>query len=812
MTRTWFISAVTVCCCLLTAGIHAGYEATGFLYKDGIPQGTINPPVEAGPAMRFAIDELSLHLEKITGRKMIVNYREAAGNDPGITLSVKRSYAGDTGQDFTIFEDGKKITITGNSELAVLYGVYQYLDELGVRWYAPGKLGTDIPALKDIPVKRDKALRKYSPSTLAREIDYSASWRTYDFRFASRQEVIGKYHHEHDLLALRNRQHFARPGHNGHFFSFNNSNWGGSHGITSILQGVDIKEEPERFALVPVNGQLQRSNDFNRVQICFTNEKNVEAAIEYIKKSSGDGKRMPENMCDLRELTKTIIPLGLGDCKGFCRCENCEKAAGSGEYREDRLVWSFMNKVAKRMQTEAPEKRIGIFAPYSMNMKQPPPDVKLEKNIFAQACRTEASLTDTENLKTYPFNKEFFQNLAAIRDAGALQGNYDYFLYKTTPTPLSLLDAAKAYHEKLGFRTYHIEIMQLNAQTYAYCWAIARYLWDDTTDPRKNLEEYCKKFYGDAAGTEILKIMAFYDLKERNLERIELGSMENTHMILPDSLIQEGRKILKNALALAPTQKHRKRVQFFLYTFESQAQAAEIYRAACKMLNSRSGEDLAAFRQAVQNYETFWANPEVKDAVHPDTLSFVRHFVKPFNTEEIRKIKLKPPVIQNQSDYITALFAGDHNSAACKKIQNLFPLPDIWKFRIDYNHAAEKEKWFEPNFDDSRDFQPVSIRDVIENQGYPLIDGHFCCRISFTAPDFPAGKKIFLRFGGIDDRGRIYVNGTLVGETKVSDWDKSCVFEVTQQIRRGQMNQITVLGHDSYGGAGIWRAAALYTD
>ncbi len=792
------IAVLTVCLYFLPGGIQAGYEATGFLYKDGIPQGTINPPAETGPAVRFAIDELSRHLALITGRAMLVSYRESA-EEPGITLRVKEKYSGNTGQNFTIFEDGKKITITGNSELALLYGVYQYLDELGVRWYAPGELGTDIPSLKDIPIRRDKSPRKYSPSTLAREIDYSASWRTYDFRFAPRQEVIGKYHHEHDLLVLRNRQHFARPGHNGHFFSFNHSNWGGSHGITAILRGVDIQKEPERFALVPVNGELRRSNDFNRVQICFTNEKNVEAAIQYIKDKAENRKHIaPEHRFDLPELTNTVIPLGLGDCKGFCQCSNCEQAAGTGEFRDDRLVWSFLNKVAKGMQKVLPGKMIGIFAPYSMNMKQPPPDVKLEKNIFAQACRTEASLTDTENLKTYPFNKEFFQNLAAIRTAGAAQGNYDYFLYKTTPTPLALLDAAKAYHETLGFRSYHIEIMQLNAQTYAYCWAIARYLWDDKTDPRKNLEEYCKKYYGDAAGTEILKIMKFYDLKERGLERVELGSVENTHMILPDSIVAAGRKILNNALELADTAKRRKRVQYFIYTFESQAQAAEIYRAVCRMLNSRSAEDIAAFLQAVQDYETFWANPEVKEAVHPGTLTFVRYFVKPY-------LSMKPgtPEIKTTPADL---------SAEQQKMQNVFPLPAVWKFRIDFNHTAEKERWFEPDFDDSKNFQPMSIFDVIENQGYPLIDGHFCYRVKFNAPRFPAGKKIFLRFGGIDDRGKIYVNGILAGETKISDWDKACEFDVTQMIRPGQGNQITVLGHDSYGGAGIWRGALLYTD
>ncbi len=787
------IAVMTVSLYFLPGGIHAGYEATGYLYKDGIPQGTINPPAETGPAVRFAIDELSLHLEQITGRKMLISYREAAG-EPGITLTVKKEYSGDTGQDFTIFEDGKKITITGNSELALLYGVYQYLDELGVRWYAPGELGTDIPRLKDIPIRRDRSPRKYSPSTLAREIDYSASWRSYDYRFAPRQKVIGKYHHEHDLLALRNRQHFARPGHNGHFFSFNNSSWGGSHGITSILRGVDIRKEPERFALVPVNGELRRSNDFNRVQICFTNEKNVDAAVRYIKDKAGNRKSStPEYRFDLRELTNTVIPLGLGDCKGFCQCENCEKTAGTGEFRDDRLVWSFINKVAKRMQKEAPGKMIGIFAPYSMNMKQPPPDVKLEKNIFAQACRTEASLTDAEHLKTYPFNKEFFQNLSAIRTAGAAQGNYDYFLYKTTPTPLALLDAAKVYHETLEFHSYHIEIMQLNAQTYAYCWAIARYLWDDKTDPRKNLEEYCKKYYGDAAGTEILKIMKFYDLKERGLERVELGSLENTHMILPDSVVSAGRQILKNAQALAETPKHRKRVQYFIYTFESQAQAAEIYRAVCRMLNSRTAEDIAVFMQTIRDYETFWANPEVKEAVHPETLTFVRHFVKPYRALSSKTQTPEPAIAPAQ-------------------LPNSFPLPEIWKFRIDWNNAAEKERWFEPGFDDSKNFQPVSVFDIIENQGYPLIDGHFCYRVRFNAPRFPAEKKIYLRFGGIDDRGKIYVNGILAGETKITDWDNPCVFEVTQMIRSGQENQITVLGHDSYGGAGIWRGAVLYTD
>ena len=118
------------------------------------------------------------------------------------------------------------------------------------------------------------------------------------------------------------------------------------------------------------------------------------------------------------------------------------------------------------------------------------------------------------------------------------------------------------------------------------------------------------------------------------------------------------------------------------------------------------------------------------------------------------------------------------------------------------------------DYDDSVGWQPLSSWNFISSQGYSSqIGGVFWYRLTFQAPTFPAGKRVFLRIGALDDTGDIYLNGIKVGsQPDQNDWDKSFAMEITDAIKPGAANVLAVHGYDGSGGEGVWRPSALYTD
>ena len=118
-----------------------------------------------------------------------------------------------------------------------------------------------------------------------------------------------------------------------------------------------------------------------------------------------------------------------------------------------------------------------------------------------------------------------------------------------------------------------------------------------------------------------------------------------------------------------------------------------------------------------------------------------------------------------------------------------------------------------PELDDSK-WHTLSTWNYYERQGFDRYDGAFWYRVRFKAPAFPAGKKVFLRIGALDDEGRIFINGKLVHQRwhlNPDDWQSSFEVEVTEAIQPVKENVIAVHGNDEYGVGGIWKPCALYT-
>jgi hypothetical protein len=785
-----------------------------YIIKDGISQGKIYLPANSEKAMIFAAQELRDHLGKMTGADVETAWRGIGPRDSGFVFKTRpeNEWKGkESSQAFTIEESISPtplVTITGNTSLAVLYGVYQYLNDLGVRWLTPGEIGTNIPRMSDIPIHPGK--RTCSPSFSSRTLALSS---TADNHFGGTPDIRESVY-DYDLFLIRNRTQLGRNIATKDF-DFDLCGTQSGHavkpmaGLTTGKVKELMKSEPERFALVTGNDFVQK-RIYEGGQICFTNEKNIREAINnccaYFAKLE---KTKKDRSSDLDE--DFTVPMGLSDCNGICECENCAKIAGNDPNSKDRLVWYFWNRVAKGLSEKMPGRKMAVFYPY-MDMTEPPSDVKIGPNVMAVTCQVIKWEKSPENRESYPFTKSFLKWITRTRDAGAMLGCYDYQNFPWSPTPLHVLDAAQGY-AKLGYKHYHMEAMQRTEYDWPIIWSLAQFTWDSKRNPREYLRDFCREYYGTPYDADVLWLLEEMTRNACTMERINYGSGSDTSYMLPDELIKNARARLRNAVRQSQG-KHQERLRRFSDSIEAQFQLAGTYRAYAKALNSRTAADIANFAKPANGLRDFWQknnlsvfNSSGRNAASAADLYLKTDFanLKPSSRKELAGLGPK------DERWMKELFAGADKIPG--KIPNLFPLPENWKFHLDCENKGVENGYFKPDYDDSSGWPLVSTWSFPSSQGYNQIGGNFWYRIKFKAPAFPAGKKIFLRIGSLDDSGDVYLNGVKVGSQPDSaNWDKSFVMDVTREIKPGEENVLAVHGYDCGGGEGVWRPSALYTE
>jgi hypothetical protein len=131
---------------------------------------------------------------------------------------------------------------------------------------------------------------------------------------------------------------------------------------------------------------------------------------------------------------------------------------------------------------------------------------------------------------------------------------------------------------------------------------------------------------------------------------------------------------------------------------------------------------------------------------------------------------------------------------------------DGWKFRKDTDGVGEAGKWFAVDLDDSG-WQDIGIELAWGGFGHKGYIGNGWYRRTIELPEAPEADAIFMRFGAVDECARIWVNGQFVGEHNVGPggWDDPFQVDVTDAIKWGAENQVTVLAWNTAGAGGIWQ-------
>jgi hypothetical protein len=143
-------------------------------------------------------------------------------------------------------------------------------------------------------------------------------------------------------------------------------------------------------------------------------------------------------------------------------------------------------------------------------------------------------------------------------------------------------------------------------------------------------------------------------------------------------------------------------------------------------------------------------------------------------------------------------------------------LPATATFSTDPKEIGQDQRWYASEFDDGA-WQTIPVGEFWDKALNTQYTGVGWYRLRFEAPAQAAEKKLFLAFGAVDEEAWVYLNGKLVGQhTRASTgketlelWNERFLVDVTETMKPGQVNFLTVRVLNGRMAGGIWKPIRL---
>ena len=521
----------------------------------------------ASPAAleRLAAEEIQDHLQRISGAtvEILVSGKVPEGclpvligsaADPALDGEIRQR--GNDPSSFALVVNDASVSVRGLSPQGTLFGAYEALEQLGVRWFMSGELGLVLPQAKTVDLRSQRTIQV--PSFPARRLQdvRAPAWE-------SRMRLAGL-----------------------HFPS--------SHGVRGFGHGDSQKlfaEHNEYFSLI--DGQRKPK------QLCVSNPHVVALAVEAVRayfRANPDAE---------------IMGIGANDGRGFCECPQC-RALDGGDYdpfghypsMTDRYVW-FFNRVLEGISDEFPHKRLGFYA-YSV-YNRPPVKVKPDPRLVpAVALITLCRLHGMDN----PVCPEKSYEKWIIRQWGKLVPEVYYrgYWYNLADPGLPFFMMGRIGREvplgkALGITGWRVEACHQWAGSTPSRYIAAKLMWNHTASLDALMADFYEKFFGPVAEP----MRRYIETMSRALEQADYhtGSAWDMPHVYPAAVRAEARRALDEAAARKPGGLYAKRV--WMYT-----RSLDYLDAFVAMLESRSRHDYAASQAALQRIgairEELWAH------------------------------------------------------------------------------------------------------------------------------------------------------------------------------------------------------------
>ena len=461
---------------------------------------------DASPSQRYAAEELSEYVGRITGRELQVKVRgegERRRSAPCVRFVTTDEY-GDDGFRLQV-KDGD-VVISGSRTYGCLYGVYELLETYaGCGWFSsrceivPKAEKVEVPDALDVVQRPAFALRE--------PYWYDA----FDGDFAARLRLNGSG------MRLEAR-------HGGHNRRFSKRLWL-CHTFQKLVPPAKyFAEHPEYFS--EVRGKRLKDNS----QLCLSNPDVLEIVVSNvlaeIRANPGVG----------------YVGVSQNDWGNWCTCEKC-RAVDEEEGSPSGSIVRFVNAVAERVEKSYPKVRIETLA-YQYSRK-PPKKTRVRHNVIPCLCSIECRVSRPLAEKSCPENAAFVEDLkgwaAQAPELYVWDYTTDFACYMHPMANVKALaenirffrdSRVTALFAQGDYEGPHAHFAELKA------WLIAKLMWN----PDQDLDPLVNRFFAGYFGAAAPFARRYYDSlhalprpPDRQLWIYESPLSDN----VPDSFLEE---------------------------------------------------------------------------------------------------------------------------------------------------------------------------------------------------------------------------------------------------------------------------------
>ena len=552
--------------------------------RDGRPQSRIHIARWAGEPERFAAEELSRYLEKITGAKLLVEVglkRLAAGaiiiadvSHPATASLLPKGIGEGLKLDgFCIRNVKGRLYIVSSEPGGVGFGVYEYLRRFcGCAFLDVGPRGETVPRTPTVRHRDANVLD--NPATWYRS--QQASSNEDGEKLALRVDWMAKNGFTHLLvrlgptaepLAERVLPAMKRRG----------LKLALGHHIFSRLVPTDqfFSEHPEYFAL----RDGERKDRAWQLKWCLSNDDLIESvcrnAIEL-------ARQFPD--ADLLSLWPDD---GWG---GLCECPDCEELdrpeddndtdwdnlhatdwgyGRRGDRRKMRRYLYLANRVAERLGQAYPKLKLSILA-YVDLVDPPLREVEVHPNLIVYLALywrcSKHVLTDPKCHLNRQFVSTIEDWLKAISPDRLCFYSYEMGMsrWHSLPFPvLTSLESDWAWFRKLGLGGTHIQSFTDNVGVYGMNYlAVSRFAREHPPSLDEYIDDYCQAFFGPAA-KPMATLCRLWEKCMVNARAPEVRPTPVLYLakIFSPAAVRESRRLCDEALNLTDDALERSRVQ-----------------------------------------------------------------------------------------------------------------------------------------------------------------------------------------------------------------------------------------------------------
>ena len=450
------------------------------------------------PAEKYAAEELSKYLKKITGAEFpLVSEKDAAKTKYAIYVGMTDFAAK---QNFSPFKDdewlvctvGKNLIVTGDRPRGTLYGAYEFLKQLGCAWLDP--LTESIPSKPDIAVAPLNIRNK--PSFQLRML-YTGNNDTIPVQaYNARVKTTRTWKAEFGFIG-------DAPGHTFYFYS-----------------KQFPKNHPEYHAMNARGERPVATSGSGPGQICLTNPDVRKLMVTLLEQNILNDRKKSADKIKQGAKNRKVYYITPNDSAFNCQCPPC-KAFMEKEGTDSALYVDFVNYIADGIKEKYPDILIGFFA-YENNLV-PPKRIRPRDNTivcFAQLngeWKKKDEFPDLYRPMTHPVNKKakiLLEQWTKIAKHVEIWDYWVQFVKNKYPVPNATLDPVvqdiKWFHENNVERVFSEVETSASLSFHALtCWVAAEMLQNPNQDQNRLVETFMKGYYGPAAGkmTEYLNYL-----------------------------------------------------------------------------------------------------------------------------------------------------------------------------------------------------------------------------------------------------------------------------------------------------------------